>query len=120
MSFADVGRKISDALDKIVDRELSSDWSTEANRLYKEQFAAKKNPYGEPWEYRKGDETRKQSRYFGKIVAVEPGSFSLRVAGPNAGRSCVPFEPRGLGSWRPTFKDVLWKRIASRLSGFHV
>jgi hypothetical protein len=95
----------------LVSRDLFEEWSVAANELYKEQFAKKENPYGEAWEPRPGDDKRTKSYYkFGRVTEVDRGSFTLAVAAPNAKRSCVPFEPRGLGAWRPRFDDILKDR----------
>jgi hypothetical protein len=93
-------------LSEVVGRDLFSEWSLEANKLYKEQFAKKRNPYGEPWTPRAGDANRKSYYKFGRVLEVGQDGFTLGVAGPNAKRSCVPFESRGLGVWRPRFDEV--------------
>lgn len=111
--FAEVGRKMSGFLDVLIaNGELAREWSAEATRLYKEQYPQKRNPYGEAWEYRAGDEKRRVSSWkFGKVSSTAPDGFSLIVARPNARRSCVPFEPRGLGSWKASFDEALKRRI---------
>jgi hypothetical protein len=103
--------KVQRFLDQLVDADLLGEWSKAATELYKEQFAKKQNPYGEAWQYRPGDEKRTKSYYkFGRVVDVDRDGFTLAVAGPNAKRSCVPFEPRGLGAWRPKFNEILQKK----------
>jgi hypothetical protein len=98
-------------LDDLIDVELFEELGPAATTLYKEQYAKKENPYGEAWPYRPGDEKRRTSNYkFGKAVGIERGAFELIVAAPNAKRSCVPFEPRGLGAWRPKFDEIVQAR----------
>lgn len=110
-------QKVEEFFNDLVDAELSAEWSEAASELYKEQFAKKENPYGEAWEYRAGDEKRTKSYYkLGQPDGVERDGFSLTVAGPNPKRSCVPFEPRGLGAWRPKFEDIFWRRMRLRFS----
>lgn len=111
-TLEEVSKRLMAAVEELVGNGgLAEDWSRAANELYKEQFAKKMNPYGEMWPYRPGDESRKQSRYFGKVLSVGHDGFALRVAPPNANRSCVPFEPRGLGAWRPRFEEILKNRM---------
>lgn len=105
-----VRAQFDEFLSDLLGEELMSEWSEAANALYKEQFAKKQNPYGEPWAPRPGDDKRKSSPYFGKVKNIDRDSFELRVAAPNANRSCVPFEPRGLGAWRPKFEEILGDR----------
>lgn len=106
--------RVDEFVAELTGAELVEEWSVAASELYKEQFAKKENPYGEPWEYRAGDENRTTSYYkFGRVVDLAPDSFTLAVAGPNARRSCVPFEPRGLGAWRPRFQEILTARARS-------
>lgn len=109
--FAPAREKLKSFFDDLVDVDLFDEWSSTANELYKQQFAKKENPYGEAWDYRAGDEKRTTSYYkFGQVTNVERGSFTLAVAASNANRSCVPFEPRGLGAWRPRFEEILRNR----------
>jgi hypothetical protein len=109
--------KVEEFFDGLIDAELSAEWAAAAGELYKEQFAKKENPYGEAWEHRAGDEKRTKSYYkFGAPGDVGRDGFSLAVAGPNAKRSCVPFEPRGLGAWRPKFEEIFYKRMRLRFS----
>ena len=111
---ADVMRAARERIDTfmsdLIDSDLFDDFAQAANELYKEQFAKKENPYGEPWAPRPGDDKRKSSPYFGKVMSVDRDSFELRVAASNANRSCVPFEPRGLGAWKPRFDEIVSNR----------
>jgi hypothetical protein len=117
-TLGEVHRRLSALLGDLVGPGLSAEWAQTATALYKEQYAKKQNPYGEAWAYRKGDERRKVSGWkFGKVLSVDADGFSLIVAGPNAKRSCVPFEPRGLGAWRVPFNDVLTRRMATLVRG---
>jgi hypothetical protein len=110
-------QKVEEFFDGLIDVELSAEWADAAGELYKEQFAKKENPYGEAWEYRPGDEKRTKSYYkFGAPDDVDRDGFSLVVAGPNPNRSCVPFEPRGLGVWRPKFEEIFYNRMRLRFS----
>lgn len=110
-------QRVNEFLDDIVGEGLFDEWSEAASGLYKEQFAKKENPYGEPWTYRSGDEKRTTSYYkFGKPDDVGRDGFSLGVAAANGKRSCVPFEPRGLGRWRPRFDQILRRRASIRFS----
>jgi hypothetical protein len=109
-TFAKVHAQVDRFLDELVDTQLFDEWSKEANALYKEQFAKKQNPYGEVWTPRPGDANRKSYYKFGRVIEVERDGFTLEVAGSNANRSCVPFEPRGLGVWRPRFDEIFQKR----------
>ncbi len=98
---------------------LVDEWASLASELYKEQYAMKMNPYGQPWPYRPGDGRNKVSSYkFGKVRAKDQESFSLIVASPNAKRSCVPFEPRGLGMWKNAFQQILTLRAAKLAGNF--
>ena len=98
-------------LEDVAGVELFDELAPVATDLYKQQYAKKENPYGEPWPYRAGDEKRTRSSYkFGKVADVDRDGFSLIVAAPNAKRSCVPFEPRGLGAWRPRFDEIVRNR----------
>jgi hypothetical protein len=111
-TLAEVKRKLANALDSLVSEGLTAEWGAESTRLYREQYARKENPYGEPWEYRKGDEKLRESTWkFGKMTDLARDSFSLMVARPNGRRSCVPYEPRGLGRWRQPFKEIAEKRL---------
>lgn len=102
---------VSHFLDELVSAELFEELGPAATDLYKEQYAKKQNPYGEAWDPRPGDERRTQSTYkFGKVAEVERDGFSLIVARSNAKRSCVPFEPRGLGRWQPKFDEIVRNR----------
>lgn len=110
-------QKTEEFFNDLVDAELTAEWADAASELYKEQFAKKENPYGEAWEPRPGDATRTKSYYkLGQPDGVDRDGFSLAVAGPNAKRSCVPFEPRGLGAWLPKFEDIFWRRMRLRFS----
>lgn len=104
-------QRVDRFLDDLVDADLFEELAPVATDLYKEQYAKKESPYGEPWPYRAGDEKRTRGSYkFGKVADVGRDGFSLIVAGPNAKRSCVPFEPRGLGAWRRRFDEVVQNR----------
>lgn len=110
--IAQAHAKLNSAIDELVSVELSAEWSAAANALYKEQFAKKSNPYGEPWEHRAGDEKRTKSYYkFGSVKDVGADGFSLVVASGRPNRSCVPFEPRGIGEWKPKFDEILRNRM---------
>lgn len=110
--IAQARERLNAAIEEAIGGELMNEWSVAANELYKEQFAKKENPYDEPWEYRAGDEKRTKSYYkFGSVADVDRESFSLVVASGRPKRSCVPFEPRGLGRWRPRFDELLQKRL---------
>jgi hypothetical protein len=107
-------------LEDVVGVDLFEELAPLASDLYKEQYAKKENPYGEPWPYRRGDEKRTRSSYkFGKVADVERDGFSLIVAAPNAKRSCVPFEPRGLGAWRRKFDEVVQNRARLSFRSVH-
>jgi hypothetical protein len=107
-------RKTRAFVDELIGEGLVSEWGAAATTLYKEQYALKQNPYGEPWDYRAGDEKRKTSSWrFGRVASTDRESFSLIVARSNANRSCVPFEPRGLGRWSEKFREILSNRAAS-------
>ena len=113
-----VGDRISSAIDGMLRDDLPKAFGEIATPLYKEQFAQKANPYGEPWEPRPGDENNKRSTWrFGKVTTIEPYGFGLFVAKPNARRSCVPFEPRGLGSWKGPFDEAMHRALPSALAG---
>lgn len=110
--FAQARAKLNGMLGELVGEPLMADWSAAANALYKEQFAKKENPYGEPWEHKAGDEKRTVSYYkFGAVRDVGADGFSLVVASGRPKRSCVPFEPRGLGAWKPNFDGILRNRL---------
>lgn len=110
--LAEAHARLNGMLDELVGEPLMAEWSTAANVLYKEQFAKKENPYGEPWEHRAGDEKRTTSYYkFGSVRDVGADGFSLVVASGRPRRSCVPFEPRGLGAWRSRFDEILKRRL---------
>jgi hypothetical protein len=103
--------RVDHFLDDVIGHDLFDELAPAASDLYKQQYAKKENPYGEAWPYRAGDEKRTRSTYkFGKVASVERDGFSLIVAAPNAKRSCVPFEPRGLGAWRPRFDEIVQNR----------
>lgn len=113
----EAGERVLKLVDDLLDEGLSSEWSAAASELYKEQFEKKENPYGEGWEPRPGDDRRKSSPYFGKVTSVDRDGFALRVAAPNGARSCVPFEPRGLGRWKKDFDELLHERLQRLSSG---
>lgn len=109
--FAMARARVDSFMRDLVNLGLFEEWGDAANELYKEQFARKENPYGEAWTPRPGDDKRTKSYYkFGRVTDVDGESFTLAVASPNAKRSCVPFEPRGLGRWRPRFDEILRNR----------
>lgn len=110
--IARAGEKVRQFVDDLLGNDdLSSAFSVAASELYKEQHALKQNPYGEPWEPRPGDDKRQSSPYYGKVIDKSREGFTLRVARPNAGRSCVPFEPRGLGRWEKRFNEIFKERL---------
>lgn len=113
--ISEVGAKVSAVLDELVGPELINEWSEAATELYKEQFELKQNPYGEAWEPKPGDDKRKSWSKFGSVTNTDSDSFSLYVAKANSKRSCVPFEPRGLGRWRNRFEEIV-KRRTEKLS----
>lgn len=110
-TLAEARRKVERFVADLTGHELVDEWSEAATPLYKEQYELKTNPYGEAWAPKPGDQKRTKSSWrFGKLVAKDGDSFSLFVAKPNGGRSCVPYEPRGLGRWRETFQKILTRR----------
>lgn len=111
-TIADVFRKVGGMIDELVGDDLMSEWSEAASALYKEQFALKQNPYGEAWTPMPGDEKQRASwSGLGKVKHHNKDGFALSTARPNAGRSCVPFEPRNLGRWQPKFDEILQRRM---------
>jgi hypothetical protein len=117
LTLRQVGNRLGRILDELV-AGIAPEFAPVATEEYKKRYAAKVNPYGEAWEYRKGDENRKVSKYkFGQVTNADSTGFGLFVAGPNAKRSCVPFEPRGLGVWRAPFDEVVRKRLERLIRG---
>lgn len=111
--IAEAGRKVEQFVSNLTGVGLIDAWAEAAAVLYKEQYAMKQNPYGEAWAPKPGDAKRTSSSWkFGKVTGKDAVSFSLRVARANAKRSCVPFEPRGLGRWREAFDKILSDRAA--------
>jgi hypothetical protein len=107
-----VGLKMNTLLREFTGEGLSAEWGAEATRQYRQRYAEKRNPYGEVWPYRPGDEKRKVSSWkFGKVSDLGDDGFTLIVARPNGKRSCVPFEPRGLGIWRAPFDRIATERF---------
>jgi hypothetical protein len=113
-TLEEVGAKLGAFIDDVTGEGLIKDWSEAATGLYKEQFDLKANPYGEAWDRKPGDENRKSYYKFGSVTRSDQDSFNLFVARPNGKRSCVPFEPRGLGRWKAKFDEVLERRMRDR------
>jgi hypothetical protein len=118
-TLAEAERKASAFVADLTGSGLVDEWSEAATALYKEQYAMKKNPYGQPWTPKPGDDKRKVSSWkFGKVSSKDANSFSLIVARSNANRSCVPFEPRGLGRWKEKFQEIFTRRAGSIAGDF--
>ena len=77
--------------------------SKEATAMYRRAYAEKRNPYGEAWEPRPGDNKARDRGIpyggLGEISRTSEQGFSIVVYKANPKRSCVPVQARGLGSW---------------------